>query len=81
MAVDKTRIRDGEIAIIVAPEINENNEWTGVLKTGLLFGDQQNPLAMRAAMDAALTMAALPPNANMLEAIVLPVEQKYVGRG
>ena len=30
---------------------------------------------------AALTMAALPPNANMLEAIVLPVEQKYVGRG
>ena len=60
MADDKTRIRDGEIAIIVAPEINENNEWTGVLKTGLLFGDQQNPLAMRAAMDAALTMAAVP---------------------
>jgi len=30
---------------------------------------------------AALTMAALPPYANMLEAIVLPVEQKYLGRG
>ena len=30
---------------------------------------------------AALTMAALPPNVNMLESIVLPVEQLYLGRG
>lgn len=30
---------------------------------------------------AAVTMAALPANVNMLEAIVLPVKQKYVGRG
>ena len=30
---------------------------------------------------AALTMAALPLNVNMLEAIVLPVTQKYLGRG
>jgi len=30
---------------------------------------------------AALTMAALPPNVNMYEAIVLPVEQHYLGRG
>ena len=29
----------------------------------------------------ALTMAALPPHANMLEAIVLPVDQEYLGRG
>ncbi len=29
----------------------------------------------------ALTMAAMPPNANMLEAIVLPVDQAYLGRG
>ena len=29
----------------------------------------------------ALTMAALPPYANMLEAIVLPVDQEYLGRG
>jgi NAD(P)-dependent dehydrogenase (short-subunit alcohol dehydrogenase family) len=28
-----------------------------------------------------VTMAALPPYANMLEAIVLPVEQLYLGRG
>jgi len=30
---------------------------------------------------AALTMAVLPPNVNMLESIVLPVEQLYLGRG
>ena len=29
----------------------------------------------------ALTMAAMPPHANMLEAIVLPVDQEYLGRG
>lgn len=29
----------------------------------------------------ALLMATLPPSANMLEAIVLPVEQTYLGRG
>ena len=29
----------------------------------------------------ALTMAAMPPYANVLESIVLPVEQLYVGRG
>jgi hypothetical protein len=29
----------------------------------------------------ALLMATLPPEANMLEAIVLPVNQLYIGRG
>lgn len=30
---------------------------------------------------AAVTMAALPPHVNLLEAIVLPLEQPYLGRG
>src|SRR5262245_5128677 len=30
---------------------------------------------------AAVTMAAMPPHVNMLEAIVLPVTQQYLGRG
>ena len=29
----------------------------------------------------AVTMASLPPYVNMLESIVLPVEQLYLGRG
>ena len=31
--------------------------------------------------EVALLMAALPPNVEMLEAIVLPHQQEYVGRG
>lgn len=31
--------------------------------------------------EVALLMATLPPNVEMLEATVLPHEQKYVGRG
>ena len=34
-----------------------------------------------AAILAAVAMAALPPYANMLESIVLPVDQPYIGRG
>ena len=30
---------------------------------------------------AAVTMASLPMNVNMLESIVLPVNQAYLGRG
>jgi NAD(P)-dependent dehydrogenase (short-subunit alcohol dehydrogenase family) len=32
-------------------------------------------------VEAAIVMAALPPHVNMLEAIVLPVDQLYIGRG
>ncbi|MFN0086907.1 MAG: SDR family NAD(P)-dependent oxidoreductase [Blastocatellia bacterium] len=32
-------------------------------------------------VDAAVAMAAMPPNINMLEAIVLPIDQPYLGRG
>jgi hypothetical protein len=31
--------------------------------------------------EAAVLMACLPPHVNMLEAIVLPIGQQYVGRG
>ncbi len=31
--------------------------------------------------EAAVTMAALPPHINMLESIVLPIDQAYIGRG
>jgi len=43
--------------------------------------DQEPMMAVEDLAMVAVTMAALPPYANMLEAIVLPVEQLYVGRG
>lgn len=51
-------IEDGEVAIIIKPEVDEKGEWNGHLKTGLVFGESHHPIAMRAAMDLALTMAA-----------------------
>jgi len=47
-------------------------------------GRDEGPEVMMATEDiarAALLMATLPPGTNMLEAIVLPVEQPYLGRG
>ena len=38
-------------------------------------------ISMEAIARTALLMATLPPEANMLEAIVLPVGQPYIGRG
>ncbi|MDX2033346.1 MAG: SDR family oxidoreductase [Blastocatellia bacterium] len=32
-------------------------------------------------VDAAVAMAAMPPNINLLEAIILPIDQPYLGRG
>ena len=51
-------IEDGEVAIVIKPEVDEKGEWNGSLKTGLVFGESHHPIAMRAAMDYALTMAA-----------------------
>jgi len=51
-------LKDGDIALVISPDLDENGVWNGVLKTGLVFGDSQNPMAMRSAMDYALTMAA-----------------------
>jgi NAD(P)-dependent dehydrogenase (short-subunit alcohol dehydrogenase family) len=43
--------------------------------------DQEPMMTCEELAETALLMASLPPHVNMLEAIVLPVEQLYVGRG
>jgi NADP-dependent 3-hydroxy acid dehydrogenase YdfG len=43
--------------------------------------DQEPMIATSEIAKAALTMASLHPDVNMLEAIVLPVKQHYLGRG
>lgn len=43
--------------------------------------DQEPMMTVDELATMALAMVALPPHANALEAIVLPVEQAYVGRG
>ena len=43
--------------------------------------DDEPMIAVENMARVALLMATLPPEANMLEAIVLPVTQLYIGRG
>lgn len=43
--------------------------------------DQEPMMTPDELAETLITMVTLPPHVNMLEAIVLPVEQKYLGRG
>jgi NAD(P)-dependent dehydrogenase (short-subunit alcohol dehydrogenase family) len=43
--------------------------------------DDEPMMSTETIAEVALTMATLPPHVNMLEAIVLPTEQLYLGRG
>ncbi|MBI4553380.1 MAG: SDR family oxidoreductase [Candidatus Latescibacteria bacterium] len=43
--------------------------------------DQEPMMSIDELAEVAVTMATLPPHMNMLEAIVLPVQQLYIGRG
>jgi len=50
-------IKPGDIAIVLNPVVEEG-EWTGSIKTGLVFGSAGSEDGMKAALDEALTMAA-----------------------
>jgi hypothetical protein len=50
-------VKPGDIAIILHP-VTREGEWTGHIKTGLVFGEAETHEGMRAALEEALTMAA-----------------------
>ena len=50
-------IKAGDVAIVLSPVI-EDGEWTGSIKTGMVFGSAGSEEGMRAALDEALTMSA-----------------------
>jgi hypothetical protein len=51
------KLEPGQIAIVFTPVV-EDDEWTGAIHTGILFGDEKHKFAMRHSMDMAVTMAA-----------------------
>jgi NAD(P)-dependent dehydrogenase (short-subunit alcohol dehydrogenase family) len=55
--------------------LNERRAASGLVQ------DQEPMMAAEELAEAAVLMATLPPHINMLEAIVLPVGQLYIGRG
>jgi NAD(P)-dependent dehydrogenase (short-subunit alcohol dehydrogenase family) len=55
--------------------LNERRSTSG------LATDQEPMMAAEELAQVVVLMASLPPHINMLEAIVLPTEQLYLGRG
>jgi hypothetical protein len=43
--------------------------------------DQEQMMTPEELAETAVLMACLPPHVNLLEAIVLPIGQQYIGRG
>ena len=50
-------VKPGDIAIILHP-VTREGEWTGQIKTGLVFGEAESHDGMKAALEEALTMAS-----------------------
>jgi NAD(P)-dependent dehydrogenase (short-subunit alcohol dehydrogenase family) len=61
--------------------LHPGNTLTERREAGASAADQEPMMTVDELATTAVTMAALPPHVNMLEAIVLPVEQLYLGRG
>src|SRR5215813_5770188 len=61
--------------------LHPGNVATERRRASKLKQDQEPMMTPDELAAAAVTMAAMPPHVNMLEAIVLPVTQQYLGRG
>ncbi len=81
VGLTKSTVLEGREFGVVASILHPGNVLTELRDTSELQQDQEPMMSTHDIAMAALTMAALPLNVNMLESIVLPVEQKYIGRG
>jgi NAD(P)-dependent dehydrogenase (short-subunit alcohol dehydrogenase family) len=72
---------DGRPFGIVASCLHPGNVLVERRQDSGLTSDDEPMMATETIASAALAMLTLPPDVNMLEAIVLPVGQLYLGRG
>lgn len=78
VGLTKTTALEGREFGISAGCLHPGNVRTEMTSTAQV---DEPMMTMEDIASVALTMAALPPYANMLEAVVLPVDQAYIGRG
>ena len=81
VGLTKSTALEGRDYGVVASILHPGNVLTELRDNSVLAQNQEPMMSTDDIAMAALTMAALPLNVNMLESIVLPVEQKYIGRG
>ncbi len=81
VGLTKTTALEGRAFGISAGCLHPGNVLVERRAAGKRSHDYEPMISVEDLAMTALTMAALPPNANMLEVILLPVEQPYIGRG
>ena len=75
-----TALEGREFGVVVSC-LHPGNVATERRRASKLKQDEEPMMTPDELAAAAVTMAAMPPHVNMLEAIVLPVMQPYLGRG
>ncbi len=81
VGLTKSTALEGREYGVSASCLHPGNVRTELRSTGTRPQDQEPMMTPDDLAIAAVAMAALPPYANMLESIVLPVDQPYIGRG
>ena len=81
VGLTKVTALEGRDFGVVASCLHPGNVLTEVTNESTANRDAEPMMSTDDVATAALTMAALPLNVNMLVSIVLPVEQLYLGRG
>jgi NAD(P)-dependent dehydrogenase (short-subunit alcohol dehydrogenase family) len=81
VGLTKSMALEGRDYSVVASVIHPGNVLTERRSAGSKTQDQEPMMTVDEFAITAVTMAALPLHVNMLEAIVLPTTQAYLGRG
>ena len=81
VGLTKSTALEGRSFGVIASCLHAGNVDTQIRSGEDSLDDEEPMMVPGDVAEAALTMATLPDNVNMLEAIVLPVTQLYIGRG
>lgn len=81
VGMTKAAALEGRDFGVVVSCLHPGNTLTERRAANSSAADQEPMMTVDELAMAALTMATLPPHVNLLEAIVLPVQQAYLGRG
>ncbi len=81
VGLTKAAALEGRALGVVVSCLHPGNVATERRQASDAPADQEPMMSTDELAMMAVTMAALPPHVNLLEAIVLPVTQPYLGRG
>lgn len=81
VGLTKSIALEGRAFGVAASCLHPGNVATELRQASKELMDEEPMMTIEDVAMTAVTMAALPSNVNLLEAIVLPIDQAYIGRG